>query len=439
VTVRSAVVESFSEVSDLATGDPDRELWDPAIQHRDEGAVAAAAADGLAAEWDRAWDVPFYRDRYGAAGLSRGEMPPLAEIPRTTKPDHRADEAAHPPFGRHRAVTLERARRLGVSSGTTGAPTFIFYGTRDLDAMVRIGTRNNWRLGLRPGMRFTHSWPQYLYPTAVHGGKPYLELGVVEMAVGPPFSPDAAAEHLRLWEMLRPNGFMMTGSQLRTYEEAGAEIGIDFGALVEGAVLVYLDAACQFEEPRRRMEDAYGVRLHNLSGASEVPAFSVNDCRYHTGFHAAGDHVVIEVCDAATGQPVPDGERGTLVVSTYGIDACYLRYDVEDLAVRNPGPCPCGETGPRYVLLGRAADGVTVAGRTLLPLDLQLALDDQGAPEFQLVPDDDTRLRARVETTTGPDPIAALLTERLGVPVEVEALAPGTLPRAAFKPRRVAA
>jgi phenylacetate-CoA ligase len=432
-------MESFSELSDRATDDSDRELWDPAVQARDDAAVAAQVVDGLAAEWDRIWDIPFYRQRYEATGLSRSEVPPLGEIPCTTKADHRADEAAHPPFGRHRAVTLESARRLGVSSGTTGAPTFIFYGTRDLDAMVRIGTRNNWRLGLRPGMRFTHSWPQYLYPTAAHGGKPYLELGVVEIAVGPPFSPDAAAEHLRLWEVLRPDGFMMTGSQLRTYEEAGSEIGIDFGNLVEGALLVYLDAACQFEAPRRRMEDAYGVRLHNLSGASEVPAFSVNDCRHHTGFHAAGDHVVIEVCDPTTGQPVADGERGTLVVSTIGLDACYLRYDVEDFAVRNAGPCPCGETGPRYVLLGRAADAVTVAANTILPLDVQLALDDQGAPEFQLVPGDDTRLRARIETTTGPEAAAALLTERLGVPVEVEALAPGTLPRAAFKPRRVAA
>jgi phenylacetate-CoA ligase len=434
------VVESSSEVSDLATRDQDRELWDPDCQARQEAAVAAAVADGLAAEWDRVWDVPvpFYRDRFEAAGFGRAEMPPFAEIPRTAKPDHRADEAAHPPFGRHRAVTLERARRLGVSSGTTGKPTFIFYGARDLDAMVRVGTRNNWRLGLRPGMRFTHSWPQYLYPTAAHGGKPYLELGVVEIAVGPPFSPEAAAEHLRLWEVLAPDGFMMTGSQLRTYEEAGAGIGVDFAALIEGKVLVYLDAACQFDEPRRRMEAAYGVRLHNLSGASEVPAFSVNDCRHHTGFHAAGDHVVIEVCDPVTGVPVPDGQRGTLVVSTYGLDALYLRYDVEDYAVRASGPCPCGETGPRYVLLGRAADAVTVAGRTLLPLDVQLALDDQGAPEFQLVPGDETRLRVRVESEGAGDP-TAVLSERLDVPVEVEALAPGTLPRAAFKPRRVAA
>jgi phenylacetate-CoA ligase len=239
--------------------------------------------------------------------------------------------------------------------------------------------------------------------------------------------------------MLRPDGFMMTGAQLRTYEEAGSQIGVDFAALLEGKLLVYLDAACQFEAPRRRMEEAYGVRLHNLSGASEVPAFSVNDCRHHTGFHAAGDHVVIEVCDPATGVPVADGQRGTLVVSTYGIDALYLRYDVEDLVVASPGACPCGETGPRYTLLGRAADAVSVAGRTLLPLDVQLALDEHGAPEFQLVPGDDTRLRVRVETTRGPGATTAVLTGALGVPVDVEALAPGTLPRAAFKPRRVAA
>jgi phenylacetate-CoA ligase len=425
--------------------DPGRELYDPTVQALDATEVAARADAGLRETWARAWELPFYAERYAAAGLSAGEMPPLHEIPRVTKADHRADEAAHPPFGRHRAVTLDHARRVGVSTGTTGTPTYILYGPRDLDAMVRVSMRNNWRLGLRSGDRFTHSWPQYLYPTSAHGGRPYLDLGILEIPVGPPFSPESAAEHLRVWEHLRPTGFMMTASQFQTYEKVGDDVGIDFAALLEGSLLVYLDLACQFDAPRRRIEEAYGVRLHNLSGASEIPAFSVNDSRYHRGFQAAGDHVVIEVVDPVTGKEVPHGERGHLVVSSFGLDACYLRYDLEDVVVRPApdGPAaddPTGETGPRYFLVGRGADAVRVDGReALFPLDVQLALDDHGAPEFQLVPDADTSmLRVRVEHDGSGDIVGALLTERLGVRVDVEAVAPGTLPRAAFKPRRIA-
>ncbi len=423
------------------SGEDERELWDPAVQALDPTEVEARAAAGLAETWDRVWALPFYAERYRAAGLSPGPMPALSDIPRVTKSDHRADEAAHPPFGRHRAVALEDAIRVGVSTGTTGAPTFIFYGKRDLDAMVRVGTRNNWRLGLRSGDRFTHSWPQYLYPTSAHGGRPYLDLGVLEIPVGPPFSPETAAEHLRVWERLRPTGFMMTASQFQTYERVGDEIGIDFAACIEGSLLVYLDLACQFEAPRKRIEEAYGVRLHNLSGASEIPAFSVNDSRYHRGFQAAGDHVHIEVCDPITGAALPDGARGHLVVSTFGLDACFLRYDLEDIVVRDTEPDPTGETGPRYVLIGRGADAVTVDGRDpIFPLDVQLALDDHGAPEFQLVPDDDTsRLHLRVEHDGATGVLEGLLEERLGVGTSVQAVAPGSLPRAAFKPRRIAA
>jgi phenylacetate-CoA ligase len=417
----------------------DRELWDPEVQGLDAATVADRAAAGLRDTWERMWDLPFYAERYAAAGLARGAMPPLSEIPRVTKSDHRADEAAHPPFGRHRAVGVADALRVGVSTGTTGTPTFIFYGPRDLDAMVQVGIRNNWRLGLREGDRFAHSWPQYLYPTSAHGGRPYLELGVVEIPVGPPFSPEAAAEHLRVWEQLQPTGFMMTASQFQTYEKVGDEIGVDFARLVEGHLLVYLDLACQFEGPRRRIEAAYGVRLHNLSGASEVPAFSVNDSRFHRGLQAAGDHVFLEVCDPETGLPVPDGEPGHLVVSTFGLDACHLRYDVEDFVVRSTDDDPTGETGPRYTLIGRGADAVMVAGRRVFPLDVQVALDDHGAPEFQLVHGEDaSTLRVRVEEEGDGANILGVLEEQLVVPVAVETVAPGSLPRAAFKPRRIA-
>ena len=75
--------------------------------------------------------------------------------------------------------------------------------------------------------------------SALGGRHSHLDLGVLEIAVGLPWSPEVAAEHLRLWEVLRPDGFMMTGSQLQLYEQTGEDIGIDFGALLEGAILAF--------------------------------------------------------------------------------------------------------------------------------------------------------------------------------------------------------
>lgn len=419
---------------------PDRELWNPAVQGRAHSDVAADARAALRREWERAWEIPlpFYRDRYEAAGFTRDEMPPLEQIPRATKPDHRANEAENPRWGTHRAVGLENAARLGVSTGTTGKPTYIFYGRNDVDAMVESSARQAWRVGMRHGTRFTHSWPLGIYPTGVQGGRSYLEVGALEIAVGPPFSKEAALEHLRIWEELEPDAFQVTASQFATYESVAAANDIDFPALLDGSILVYLEASCQYDGPRNRIEEAYGVRLHNLSGASEVPAFSVSDCRFHTGFHVPGDHFVVEVVDPVTGIPVSEGERGSLVVSAFGLDAFYLRYDIEDIVVKKTGECPCGETGPRYRFIGRGADGATVGETTVMPLDVQLALDDQGAPEFQFDAGDGAdALRIRVEGEGPGTTTQSLLTEALGVPVDVEIVEPGSLPRSAFKPRRV--
>ncbi len=418
----------------------ERELWDPTVQSRDPADVARRAGEGLQREWDRVWDLPvrFYQERYRSAGLSPGDRPPLDEIPRTDKPALRVDEAAHPPFGTHRVIGLEQAIRLGSSTGTTGTPTMIFFGPQDFEVAIAIGIRNMWRHGVRSGDRFTHSWPQGLYPTNVTGGRSYLAVGALEMSVGPPFTPDVAAEHLRIWQLLRPTAFMMTSAQLRTYEEAATANGVDLPALLDGGILVFLEASCQFEGPRRRVESAYGVRIRNTGGASEIAGLATTDCRAHRGLHVAGDHFIIQACDPATGREVPDGERGTLVISAFGLDAVFLRYDLQDIVTVERGTCDCGETGPRYTLLGRGADAVPVGGRMLLPLDVQLALDDLGAPEFQLLADEAV-LRVRVEADDGQRiRVAGAISEALAVPVEVETVAIGSLPRSSFKPRRVA-
>ena len=423
-------------------GEQRGELWDAAVQGRSNADVAAAADAALRREWARAWElpVPYYRELYSSAGLDAGEMPPLDDIPRTDKPALRTDEAANPPFGTHRVVGLTDAVRMGSSTGTTGTPTLIFFGPKDVEVALEVGTRNMWRHGVRPGDRFTHSWPQGIYPTNVTGGRSYMAVGALEISVGPPFGVDSAAEHLRLWELLRPTAFMMTGAQLRTYEEAATAAGIDLRAMLEGSILVFLEASCQFDAPRQRVESAYGVRIRNIGGASEIPGLNTTDCRYHQGLHVAGDHFVIQACDPVTGREVPDGERGTLVVSAFGLDAFFLRYDLQDIVTVSRGTCACGETGPRYTLLGRGADAVQVGDRVLLPLDVQLALEDVGAPEFQLATGGDgSALRMKVEDDGGQAvPVARCLTDSLGVALEVEMVPVGSLPRSSFKPRRTA-
>jgi len=419
--------------------DQDRELWDASVQSIAAAELAARAEQAIALEWQRVWseDLPFYQDYYRAAGLDATSRPSLSEIPTITKDHLRANEAAHPPFGNHRSVQLGDALRIGMSTGTTGKPWFVFFSKHDLDEMVKIRIPYLWRVGLRPGGRFAHSWPSGLYPSAVLGGRDYAALDILEIPTGPPFTDEVAAEHVRLWQLLRPTGYMLTGSQLQTYDRLARESGIDLADVMGGASLLLSEAACQFEGPRRRIEEGFGVRLHNLSGASELPGFTSTDCRFHTGLHVSANHHVVQVVDPETGREVPDGERGRLVVSSFGLDAFALRYDLEDIVSKATEACPCGETGPRYTFWGRGADAAVIQGQRILPMDVQLALDSLGSPEFRMVPGAGDILTLTVESEKSAGDVSGLLTETLGVPSDVTAIEVGSLPRASFKPRRV--
>lgn len=430
---------------EIATAPPsvEHQHWNPSAQTATPQQRERRRAEGLQAEWDRIWEtpIPFHRERLAAAGFEPGSMPPLEEIPRFTKADVRRNEHEHPPFGLHRAFSLAQAVRIGRSTGTTGKPPFIMLDGRDMDVAVELMARSLWRSGLRPGGRWAHGWPGGMYVSSGITTATTLRMGILEIPVGLPTTQDEAISHLEIWRDLRPDSYMLSASQLAIYADAARATGSDLRELLEGTVVGLLEASCQFPEGRKLFEDEFGVEIRNWGGVGDIPGFGCTDCRHHTGLHVPDDHVVVEVCDPQTGRALPEGERGTLVVSTTGMGSCFLRYDVEDVATLTTEPCPCGETGPRYTLIGRAADAVTVDGRTILPLDVQLALLAHGAPEFRIrrTEQEQPALRLEVEWDGPATPLAGSIGERLGVPVAVEPVAAGSLPRSAFKPRRTEA
>src|SRR5437763_16864802 len=124
-------------------------------------------------------------------------------------------------------------------------------------------------------------------------------------------------------------------------------------------------------------------------------------------------------------------------VTSLGRDNPMIRYDLEDVISIDPTPCECGETSRRAFWLGRGKDVVRVGGRIVLPVDVWQALPADA--EFVLVrpstPTDE--LVVRIEEPHVDADTAARLTAAAGVPVKVEPLAAGTLPRAAYKSQRV--
>jgi phenylacetate-CoA ligase len=260
------------------------------------------------------------------------------------------------------------------------------------------------------------------HPGYLNGGQAFISslyehMGCLVVSLGPPESVEAAEKALRTIEELTVDHWGLFPAALARFREAAARIG--FEGLPEPEAI---GPTYQFDR---------------ISAGQECVGFLGSACSAGRGSHLAEDWAIVEALDFETGEPVPDGERGSMVVTSLGRDNPMIRYDLEDVISIDPSPCDCGETSRRAFWLGRGKDIVRVDGRIVLPVDIWQALPVDA--EFVLVrpaqPGD--RLTVRVEEPHVDAGTAATLSNALGVPVDVEALPAGTLPRAAYKSQRV--
>ena len=408
---------------------PEGALWNPEIQAMPRDRLLALQQERLQEAVHLASSRPFW-----AAKLTAGEVAPddvktvddLLRIPRTVKDELRADQAANPPFGSYQS--REGAVRIGTTTGTTGAPTLIVWTRRDLEVEHEGAARMFWRYGTRPGMLVVHS-----HPLGVYGGGAILSsaleaFGALVAPVGSPTTDEEAEKTVRMFQLLKPDQFMMFDTTQLRYWEAAERMGIkpveDLGMRV-------------------RLEHPVLLSATGTAGA-ECFSFLGGGCMQFQGAHICEDYAVVECLDPETGQPQPDLTRGHLVVTTIGRDNVMLRYDLEDIIRLNREPCACGETHMRMLWDGRAKDIVSVRGREILPVDVWWPLEDfpeLKAPtiEYQLVrrPGADA-LAVRIEGDGAlGEKIAAHVEEKLEVPTRIEMLPRGSLPRPEFKPVRV--
>jgi phenylacetate-CoA ligase len=376
--------------------------------------------------------VPFFRRTLEAAGIGPDDVKTLEDlraVPRVTKQDLRASEEAHPPLGDYRGAPVERCVRLSTSTGTTGRPTIMLLTPHDLAVENDAAGRMFARQGYRPGEIITHA-----HPGGLNGGQALLggaieAYGCMNVPVGPPASKADIERAIALWRELKPHRYEMFGPPLHIFWEAAEAMGLD---------------------PQRDLNMPKPTELppwRTMSAGLECFAFLGSACAEANGAHVCEDEAIVEAVDPATGHPVPDGERGHLVVTSLTKDNFLLRYDLEDLVRVDRSPCPCGETHLRAFWDGRSKDVVRAGELQLLPIDVWLVLREvdavsSPAVEYQLVRTAETSaLRVRVEAAAPDESVArrvtALLEERLGVPVMLELLEAGTLPRPFYKPAPV--
>jgi phenylacetate-CoA ligase len=371
--------------------------------------------------------------RLAAAGLrleDLAEPDDLFRLPPLGKQELPRLQREIPPFGGLVAIPVHRLRRIFVSPGP-------IYDPEGAEANYWRLARAMYAAGFRLGDIVLNTFAYHLTPAGsmCDEGLAALHCAVIPMGGG---NTDAQVQMLR---HVQATGYVGTPSFLHTILQRAEEEGIkplqDLSlevAWVSGGMLP--------ESLRAALRDTYGVSVTQAYASADLGLIAY-ECPQGAGMHAAED-LIVQVADPETGQPVPDGTPGEVVVTTFNTVYPLIRFGTGDLSVLDPRPCGCGRTAPRLArILGRVDEVTKIRGMFVHPnqLDAVMAALAEGA-RYQLVVrrvafDDDLTLR--VESVHVSDDLAVRLESRVREAIRlrtrVELVSPGTIPPDAKKIR----
>jgi phenylacetate-CoA ligase len=390
-------------------------------------------------------NVAVYRARFDAAGIHPDDcrsLDDLRRFPFTTKSDLRDTY----PFGMF-AVPPERLARIHASSGTTGKPTVVGYTEADVDAWADLVARSIRAAGGRAGHRVHVAYGYGLFTGGLgaHYGAERLGCTVI------PVSGGMTERQVRLIVDLRPDVIMVTPSYLLAIIDEFDRQGFDArGCSLKVGIL---GAEPWTEEMRAEIEQRLDMHAVDIYGLSEVmgPGVAMECVETKDGLHVWEDHFYPEVIDSATGDVVPDGERGELVFTTLTKEALpVVRYRTNDLTRLLPGTARTMRRIERVT--GRSDDMIILRGVNLFPTQIEeLILRVPGlSPHFQLVlsrprrlDELSVRVEARAEAAgaeqraEGGRRLESLIKENVGVTVDVDVVEPDLIERSAGKAQRL--
>jgi len=380
-------------------------------------------------------NTAYYRARCEAAGVAPHDLRSLDDLQRfpfTLKSDFRD----HYPFGML-AVPREKLVRIHASSGTTGKPTIVGYTRADLDLWHSLVARNIEAAGGRPGDLLHNAYGYGLFTggLGLHGGAERLGCTVV------PASGGQTERQLQLILDLKPRILCCTPSYALVLAEALQRSGVD--PRETSLKIGMFGAEPWSDEMQREIERRLGIAALDVYGLSEVlgPGVAQECCDDRGKLTIWEDAFFPEIVDAATGEPVGEGEVGELVITTLTKEALpVIRYRTGDLTRLHPAKE--GSPFRRMArLLGRSDDMLIVRGVNIFPRQIEeLILEDAAlTPHYRIDVRRDgglDRLHITVEGAAG-HTLDHRMKSHYGLSVTVEVVESGTLPRSEGKARRV--
>ncbi|XAS77718.1 phenylacetate--CoA ligase PaaK [Dermatophilaceae bacterium Sec6.4] len=389
-------------------------------------------------------NVPHYRAAFESVDAHPQDIRAandLAALPFTTKADLRDNY----PFGMF-AVPREQVARVHASSGTTGRPTVVGYTAHDITTWASLMARSIRAGGGRAGdlIHVAYGYGLFTGGLGAHYGVEALGATVV------PVSGGMTSRQVTLIRDFEPDVIMVTPSYMLVIADEMERQGLDPR---ESSLRVGIFGAEPWTQRlRQELEDRLDIHAVDIYGLSELmgPGVAMECVETKDGLHLWEDHFFPEIVDPVTGELLPDGEVGELVLTSLTNEAMpIIRYRTRDLTRLLPGTARPMRRIEK--ITGRSDDLMIVRGVNIFPTQIEelvLAIP-MLTPHFQCVltrPGRMDELVVRVEhapgsaadraTSAGED-LSRQIKDRTGVTVQVQVLAPDSIERSVGKMRRI--
>jgi len=345
----------------------DVNFWNREAETMDRGALEALQLNRLKTLVAHALKTPFYQKRLARAGIGGPDdirsLADLQRIPFTVKDDLRQNF----PTGLL-AVDMEEVVRIHSSSGTTGIPTVIYLTAEDMNAWTDLLARSITATGCTRKDVFQNMMSYGLFTggLGLHYGAERVGMTVIPVGGG------NTQRQVQLMKDFKTSVIHVTPSYLLHIHSRLGEFNVKPSDL--HLKKAFLGAEPYSENTRLKLQDLFGIDAYNSYGLSEMNGPSVAfECVYKQDMHVWEDAYIIEIIDPATGQPVPDGQKGEVVLTNLVRHAMPLmRYRTRDLAFIHTEPCPCGRTHRRLSRIqGRTDDMLIINGVNVFPSQIE--------------------------------------------------------------------
>ena len=393
-------------------------------------------------------NVPHYRGAFDAIDAhpdDLAELGDLSRFPFTTKSELRANY----PFGMF-AVPMQDIVRVHASSGTTGKPTVVGYTKQDIETWATVMARSLRAAGGRSTdiVHVAYGYGLFTGGLGAHYGAEMLGATVI------PVSGGMTERQVQLICDFKPGIIMATPSYLLVIADEFVRQGLD---PAETSLRVGIFGAEPWSESMRaELEKRFGIAALDLYGLSEVigPGVAAECIDTRDGLTIWEDHFYPEIVDPLTGEVLPDGETGELVLTSLTkVGMPVIRYRTRDLTLLRPGSRRSMRTMNRVT--GRSDDMLIIRGVNVFPSQIEEIVVGQASlsPHYVLevrrdghLDELDVLVERRVEIP-GPLSVSArtsveqeverLIKGFIGVSTTVRVVEPGTVQRSQGKAVRV--